>query len=266
MIGESRIGRVLLDLGSSVNLLPFLIYEQLGLGELKRTTMMLQLANQSVKALRGIIEDLEEFDEKLPGSKGQIPEIDGTPHVFDARYTNGTFPVVISSHLTLEQEIELFQVLREHRGAIGWTIVDIKGIDPSICTNNIFLEGDAKPVRDAHLRLNPTMTKVVKNEVLKWLAADIIYLIFNSKWEFDITIRDKKGIKNFVADHLSHLQLPEVPVSPSPLNDDFPDEHLFPVSRAPWFVDIVNYLVTDRMPKHWLIQDKHVFLMMNSLL
>ncbi|XP_040994322.1 uncharacterized protein LOC121240861 [Juglans microcarpa x Juglans regia] len=49
MIGESRIGRTLLDLESSVNLLPFSVYEQLGLGELKNTFIMLQLVDRSVK-------------------------------------------------------------------------------------------------------------------------------------------------------------------------------------------------------------------------
>lgn len=36
MISESCIGRALLDLGTNVNLLPFAVYEQLGLGELKK--------------------------------------------------------------------------------------------------------------------------------------------------------------------------------------------------------------------------------------
>ncbi|XP_057969448.1 uncharacterized protein LOC131158599 [Malania oleifera] len=75
-----------------------------------------------------------------------------------------------------------------------------------------------------------------------------------------ITIRDKKGVKNVVADHLSRLQLPDISVSLSPLNDDFPDERLFAVSRTPLFADIVNYLVTDQMPDHWLTQDKRKFL------
>jgi hypothetical protein len=48
----------LLDLGASVNLLPYSVYSQLGLGELKPTTMTLQLADQSVKVPRGIIEDV----------------------------------------------------------------------------------------------------------------------------------------------------------------------------------------------------------------
>ena len=41
VIGEHTIGRALLDLGASVNLLPYSVYEQLGLGELKHTPLTL---------------------------------------------------------------------------------------------------------------------------------------------------------------------------------------------------------------------------------
>jgi hypothetical protein len=58
MIGVSQIERALLDLRASVNLLPYSVYLQLGLGELKPTTMTLQLADRSVKVPRGIIEDV----------------------------------------------------------------------------------------------------------------------------------------------------------------------------------------------------------------
>jgi hypothetical protein len=49
MIGVSQIERALLDLGSSVNLLPYSVYLQLGLGELKPTSMTLQLTDRSVR-------------------------------------------------------------------------------------------------------------------------------------------------------------------------------------------------------------------------
>jgi hypothetical protein len=58
MIGVSQIERALLDLGSSVNLLPYSIYLQLGLGQLTPTSMTLQLADRSVKIPRGIVEDV----------------------------------------------------------------------------------------------------------------------------------------------------------------------------------------------------------------
>jgi hypothetical protein len=58
MIGGTKVKRALLDLGASVNLLSYSVYVQLGLGELKPTSMTLQLADRSVKVPRGIIEDV----------------------------------------------------------------------------------------------------------------------------------------------------------------------------------------------------------------
>ena len=48
--------RVLLDLGASVNLLSFSVYEQLALGELKPTSATFQLVDRSIKIPRGIVE------------------------------------------------------------------------------------------------------------------------------------------------------------------------------------------------------------------
>jgi hypothetical protein len=48
MIGVSQIKQALLDLGASVNLLPYSVYMQLELGKLKPTSMTLQLADRSV--------------------------------------------------------------------------------------------------------------------------------------------------------------------------------------------------------------------------
>jgi len=57
-IGEHKIERALLDLGASVNLLPYSIFQSLNLGELKPTFVTLLLADRSVKVPRGIVEDV----------------------------------------------------------------------------------------------------------------------------------------------------------------------------------------------------------------
>ena len=57
-IGGNCIDKSLLDLGASVNLLPYSVYKQLGLGELKPTNITLSLANRSVKIPKGIVEDV----------------------------------------------------------------------------------------------------------------------------------------------------------------------------------------------------------------
>ena len=57
-IGGTCIDKALLDLGASVNLLPYSVYKQLGLGELKPTNITLSLAYRSVKIPKGIVEDV----------------------------------------------------------------------------------------------------------------------------------------------------------------------------------------------------------------
>ena len=58
MIGETCVEKALFDLGASVNLLPYSVYKQLGLRELKPTSITLSLADRSVKIPRGMIEDV----------------------------------------------------------------------------------------------------------------------------------------------------------------------------------------------------------------
>ncbi|KAL6318217.1 hypothetical protein AAG906_035723 [Vitis piasezkii] len=57
-IGDTYVEKALLNLGASVNLLPYSVYKQLGLGKLKPTSITLSLANRSIKIPRGMIEDV----------------------------------------------------------------------------------------------------------------------------------------------------------------------------------------------------------------
>ena len=50
--------RCLLDIGASVNLLPYSVYTQLGLGGLKKTDITRCLADRSVKYPKGVVEDV----------------------------------------------------------------------------------------------------------------------------------------------------------------------------------------------------------------
>ena len=57
-IGKTTLENALLDLGSSVNLMPHTVFSSLELGQLKRTPVVLQFADRSQKFPRGIIEDV----------------------------------------------------------------------------------------------------------------------------------------------------------------------------------------------------------------
>jgi len=96
--------------------------------------------------------------ESVPSSV-QPPKPDLKPLPSNLKYSflgeNKTFPVIISSKLNAHQEGKLLQTLKIHKNALGWTIADIKGISPLICTHIIYLEENAKPSREMQRRLNP---------------------------------------------------------------------------------------------------------------
>ena len=81
--------------------------------------------------------------------------------------------------------------------------------------------------------------------------------------EFDLEFKDKKGTENVVADHLSHLHFDTI-TKPLILNESFPNEQLMSVEVLPWYADIVNYLVTGKLPEHWTKQDKANFFYRNK--
>lgn len=65
--------------------------------------------------------------------------------------------------------------------------------------------------------------------------------------EFNVEIRDKKGSDNSVADHLSRLV--GVDEGKTPINEEFPDEELHALSSGiPWYVDLVNFIVSGKFP------------------
>ncbi|KAL5541528.1 hypothetical protein UlMin_009238 [Ulmus minor] len=142
--------------------------------------------------------DMSSREFKLPKfSVDESPALELKPLPSHLRYAYlgalSTLPVIISAFLTKEQEIQLLEVLKKFKKAIGWTLADIKGISPSFCMHKILLEDNEKGSIEAQRRLNPVMKEVVKKEVIKWLDAGIIYPISDSSWVSPVQCVPKKG-------------------------------------------------------------------------
>jgi hypothetical protein len=100
---------------------------------------------------------------------------------------------IISAKLSEKEEERLLEILRKHRGAMGYTLDDLKWISPTICQHAINMEPYAKPVVEHQCCLIPKMKEVVRNEVLKLLDAGIIYPIVDSRWVSPVHYVPKKG-------------------------------------------------------------------------
>ncbi|XP_073039013.1 uncharacterized protein [Primulina eburnea] len=77
--------------------------------------------------------------------------------------------------------------------------------------------------------------------------------------EFDLEIRDKKGVENVVADHLSRLEDIRINGVNTDIDDWFPDEQLFEVNACPWYANFSNFLVTGTPPPNLSFHQRKKF-------
>ena len=143
-IGGTCIGKALLDLGASVNLLPYLVYTQLGLGELKPTNITLSLANRSVKIPKGIVEDVlvkaDKFyypvdfvvldTEQIASGPNHVPIILERPFLVTANaiinFRNGVMQLTFGNR-TLE--LNIFHLSNKHK-----VVEDYKKAADEVCS------------------------------------------------------------------------------------------------------------------------------------
>ena len=70
---------------------------------------------------------------------------------------------------------QLVTILERHRSAFGYSLEDLTGISPILCTHRIPIDPNFTPTREPQRRLKNAMQEVVKKEVLKLYRAGIIY-------------------------------------------------------------------------------------------
>ncbi|XP_073120872.1 uncharacterized protein [Henckelia pumila] len=105
--------------GASINLMSYSCFEKLGIGEVRPTTISLQLADRSIKYPRGIVEDvfvklsMDPLEMCLTGTMDEEHDNDEVHEV--ARYLDGRC-----------EEEKLLRMIREHIRAIRWSLADIK--------------------------------------------------------------------------------------------------------------------------------------------
>ena len=133
-IGGTCIDKALLDLGASVNLLPYSVYKQLGLWEIKPTNITLSLADRSVKIPKGIVEEVlvkvDKFyypvdfvvldTEQITSGPNHVPIILGRPFLATANAIincrNGVMQLTFGN-MTLE--LNIFHLSHKHKPMEG---------------------------------------------------------------------------------------------------------------------------------------------------
>jgi hypothetical protein len=78
---------------------------------------------------------VEDLGTTLPPKEDPVFELKPLPDDLKYAYIDDKkiFPVIISSKLSGKEEERLLGILRKHRGAMGYTLDDLKRISPTIC-------------------------------------------------------------------------------------------------------------------------------------
>ena len=102
-----------------------------------------------------------------------------------------------------------------------------------------YLVGTKVIVYIDHTALKYLLTKKdAKPRLIRWI------LLLQ---EFDLEIKDKKGVENSVADHLSHMT--STNTQDPPINNFLHDDMLLMVIAShPWYANIVNFMVLGYIP------------------
>ncbi|KAL7617803.1 hypothetical protein Lser_V15G04507 [Lactuca serriola] len=154
-IGDLHVKSAMLDLGASINVMPYSVFQSLNVGPLEETRVIIQLADKS---------------KKTPSKSSMI--LLGRPFM----HTAHTIIDVHKGKITMEFDGEtihfnIFEGMRYPSNISPLYRVDviepINRISPNVCTDKIIMEDYCNPKRETQRRLDPPMLEVVKKKIIK---------------------------------------------------------------------------------------------------
>jgi hypothetical protein len=238
-IGEHKIERALLDLGASVNLLPYSVFQSLNLGELKQTSVTLLLADRSVKVPRGIVQDVLVQVDKF------IYPVDFI--VLDTQPVEAcnSFPVILERPFFATSNVLIN--CRNGLMKLSFGNMTLEMNIFNICKQ----PGDDNDLQEVDFieelvydQLESTLSKIKLDE------SEDLQMIYSQE-----EITDEKDIENVDADLLLRVTIDSTS-DITPIDNYFSDESLLSLSSMPWFAKNINFLATGDLPAHWSTEDK----------
>ncbi|CAN6723525.1 unnamed protein product [Malus baccata var. baccata] len=308
VIGNTRFKSAMLDLGASINVMPYSVYASMNLGALKNDGVIIQLADRSNAYPKGVLEDVLvqvnhlvfpadfyvlEMDEsdhapslpillgrpfmktaqtKIDVAKGEVTMAFGgdmicfkisesieTPNVVRSCCVIDTIEKIGTDHSAPNTKVDSTTLQDEGIGVENKdhtaTALKVLKLAESTMGKNVYLAATSshhigvKDILHEMMQFGAFGAKTLKYLLTKKEAKPRLIRWILLLQEFDIEIRDKKGSENVVADHLSRMVHNEELV---PILETFPDEQLLSIKvSAPWYADIVNFLVSKRIPSEF---------------
>ncbi|GJT45408.1 reverse transcriptase domain-containing protein [Tanacetum coccineum] len=253
-IGHLHINNALADLGASISLMPYTMYEKLGLREPKPTRMRLELADRSIQYPQGIAENIlikiDKFILRIDfvildmREDSKILIILGRPFLAIARAMIDVFNKKITLRVGNEEEsIDLSDLERCGKADdSGFFQIPITPEDQEKITFTCPYGTFAYRRMPFGLCNAPKTFQRCMTAIFYDMVEDFMEVFMDDsckqdakprliKWNlllqgFNIEIKDQKGAENLVVDHLSRLKNLNIgELAEDEITDKFPDEH-----------------------------------------
>ncbi|GKC49390.1 DNA-directed DNA polymerase, partial [Tanacetum coccineum] len=288
MIGHLHINNALADLGSSISLMPYTMYEKLDLGEPKPTRMRLELAdsersflataramidvyNKKITLRVGDYEVIFDVDQSIKRSPAEddecygIDELDDTINI-EARELLGNDD--FDSFLLKGLEKSINQSDLESCDSIG----DKSGDDSDLGTPIRRIDLTNTPRKPFGLCNAPATFQRCMTAIFHDIVEDFMevfmddFLVFGNSFNCCLANLDRMlASKQDAKPRLIRTQIWEYSQKKrSLIADEFPDEHLMILKAElnadePWYADYVNYIVGKIVPPKWTSKRRRGF-------
>jgi hypothetical protein len=93
-----------------------------------------------------------------------------------------------------EEKKKFTDFFHEFKDVFAWSYKDLCGFDPNIIQHATPIKEEAKPVRQRHRPINPSLEATIRKEVEKLINAHIIVPVKYSKFAYNLVpVQKKKG-------------------------------------------------------------------------
>ncbi|XP_059626963.1 uncharacterized protein LOC132269725 [Cornus florida] len=190
VVANCMIRRVLIDPGSSANIITKMVFEQLEIpsSSIRPTSSLLMgfdgtrvdpfgVIDLSVIATKRTLKEnfsplpkylkVEEEEEIAKPTEETLEAVE----VFLGDPQKVTY---LGSSSTFEEKEALIDVIRSNADAFTWDHLDMVGIDPLVSCHSLKVDPEFKPIKQKHRRFAPERNHIIAEEVSKLLQAGFI--------------------------------------------------------------------------------------------
>nr|GEV75947.1 reverse transcriptase domain-containing protein [Tanacetum cinerariifolium] len=293
-ISQLHTDNALADLGASISLMSYMMYEKLGLGEPKATRISLELADRSIQYPRGIIKNVlikvDKFVLPIYFVILDTPEDSAVPIILERPFLATARAMIDGLRKSIDQsDLESCESLENksnNESDLGIPIRRINSVNMPYSVEHRTARPDE--VKSEHLYLASANKIDEKRPELKSLPNHLEYAFLQGYKSFPIIISSKlfekekklllqvlenvkeqllgkKKAENLAVDHLSRLENPDFGTfTKDAIANEFPDEHLMILKAElsddePWYVDYVNYIIGKIVPPNWTPEKRRRF-------